>query len=383
MPPMPSGNTPPPFMPPGGTPPPFGMPGPPPPRRSNAGALIAIIVGGGLVVVLVIAAALFVLLRSGEKEPTERLADSATSLSTARALTLKGTFGTERIEGEVKVTRSGRVTGPVTWSGDRLTLLSTDGNLFVKAPRAYWSKQLTTTDVDDLPDTGDRWGKLESTKLDFDFKQYVTPSALAAKMRGITKFSIRSDLETTVAGRAAIKITTLGGTYYLAKDSDELLRVESITPTFTADITTHTGTSADPAIGEFRTRIAELKDSWDATKSPRIQQVDGCKDKNNSGCTVKVRLWTSGANGGTTDVSVYVWITATTKTGRKLGDCTTTAQTSGITSVWVECRVSSPEWTSFFGNTSVDRRWWMQADAVAIGATAADIQTMQSSLERD
>jgi hypothetical protein len=271
----------------------------------------------------------------------------------------------------------------VTWSGDRVTLLSTDGNLFVKADRSYWSKNLTTTDVEDLPDTGERWGKLEPTKLDFDFKQYATPSALAAKMRSITKISVRSDIETTLQGREAIKITTLSGTYYLAADDDELLRVESISPAFSADVTAQTGSAASATISEFRTRIGELKDAWDATKSPRVQKIDGCKEESTSGCTVRVQLWTSGASGGTTQVSVYVWVTATTKTGRKLSDCTTTATTTGLTSVWAECRASSPEWASFYGNTRVDRRWWMHAEVVAIGATQSEIQTMQSALDRE
>ncbi|SEG30801.1 hypothetical protein SAMN04489712_104325 [Thermomonospora echinospora] len=345
--------------------------------------MLAIIIGGGLVVILIIAAAFFVLLGNNDKSPTERLAAAARSLSSARALTLKGTFGTERIEGEVKVTASGRVTGPVTWSGDRVTLLSTDGNLFVKADRSYWSKNLTTTDVDDLPGSGEHWGKVEPTKLTFDFKQYATPSALAAKMRSITKFSVRSDVETTLRGRDVIKITTLSGTYYLSADDDELLRVESISPAVNADVTAQTGSAASATVNELRTRIGELKDAWDATKSPRLQKIDGCKNESAAGCTVRVQLWTSGASGGTTQVNVYVWITATTKTGRRLGDCTATATTTGLTSVWTQCRVSGPQWRSFYNTQNTTLRWWMQGMPVAIGATQSEIQAMQAALDRE
>lgn len=382
MPPGPGG-----YGPPGGTPPPFGLPGqPPPPRRSNAGVLIAAIVGGGLVLILIAAAVFFVVLKDDKKSPTEQLSAAATSLSSARALGLRGTFGSasDSLDGDLKVTASGRVTGPVTWSGDRLTLLSSDGNLFVKADRSYWSKQLSTTDVPNFIKSGERWGKLESNKLTFDFKQYVTPSALAAKMRQVSKLSVKSETKATVQGRAATKITTLSAAYYLSDEKDpRLLRVESTFPAFNADVTPQAGGDASGTVSEFRNRIGELKDAVDATRRPRIQQVDGCKNKSTSGCTVRVRVWTSGASGSTTQVSIYVWITATTKTGRKLGDCTTSATTTGLDSTWAECRVSSSEWASFFGNTRVDRRWWMQADAVAIGASPTDIQTMQSGLDRE
>ncbi|MBA9001376.1 hypothetical protein [Thermomonospora cellulosilytica] len=380
--PPPGGSgTPPPFPPPGGpgTPPPFGLPGPPPPpRRSSSGALIALIVGGGLVAVLLIAAAFFVLLGGDDRSPEERLQAAARKMNTARAVELDGTFGFERLQGKVKVTGAGRVTGDVTWSGDQVSLLVIDQNVFVKADPAYWRRELPS--VENFPITGEKWGKVGPAELSFDFKRYATPSALASRLRAVTRFGIRSDLETTLEGRDVVKITTTTGTYYLSED-DELLRIESTAPALNADVVQQS--SATAAVSEMRSRVGELRDSVDTTRTARVSDVEGCKDRSVSGCTVRVQVMTAGAAGGTTEVKVYVWITAETKTGRKLGDCTTTATTTGITPVWTECRVSSPEWRSYYGNTSVDRHWWMQADVLAVGASSAEIQTLQTALARE
>lgn len=384
-PPFQPGTTPPPFAAPG-TPPPFGLPGPqpplPPPRRAGAGTTVAILLGGGLVVVLILAAAFVVLLNKEDKTPTERLAAAARSLGTARALTLQGTFGTERISGQVQITSSGRVTGPVTWQGRRMTLLNTGEELFVKADRSYWAQHLRSTNVNDLPGNGEQWGKLSSDRLTFSFKQHLTPAALAAKMRSVTKATVRSDTETVLRGRAAVKITTLTGTFYVSED-DRLLRVESVVPYFNADVTAHSGSDADAVIGRLRSLVGELKDAWDTTRTSRPQKIEGCKNGNASGCTVRVRLWTSGAGSESTQVSVYVWITETTRTGRRLGECSTTATTTGLESVWAECRVSGAQWSDFYRRTKLRKPAWMQARVVAMAFTPGRLQELQSALDRE
>jgi hypothetical protein len=381
----PPGSTPPPFGMPGGTPPPFGMPTqPPPPRRSNSGALLAAIIGGGLLLVVLIAVVAFVLVRSGEKSATEQLSAAATQLSPAKAVTLRGTFGTgsDRIEGDVKVTSGGRATGPVNWSGDQLTLLSTDGNVFVKADKTYWSKTLSSSNLDQFLPSGERWGRIENNKLPFDFKANVTPAVLASKLRSVTKLSVKSEVETTLQGRKANKITTIGAVYYLSDESEpRLLRVENISPAYAVDVTPQSAGDATATVNELRTRIGELRNAFDSTKSARVAEIKGCVNRSVSGCTVQVRVSTIGGDSNPTQASVYVWITATTPNpGKRLGTCTANVTVPPNGSEWTECRVSSDDWADFFGNTRVDRKWIMRANTIAAGTSSDTIQNMQDNL---
>lgn len=382
----PSGpSTPPPFPPPGGpgTPPPFGLPGPPPPpRRSTSGALIALLVGGGLVAVLLIAAAFVVLLGDGDDaSPQERLREAADKLSSAQALELEGSFGSSLDSGRVKVLRSGHITGELRVDGQTRPLVKVDDDVFVKADKSFWQRKLGFVNLEKFQVDGERWGRIESSSLELDFQRYATPSALAASLRSFTSIGIRSDLEVTRNGRRVTKIVTSRGTYYLSKDN-QLVRIELTVPHLHADVTAHS--SSVTTVNELRVRVNELKNSLDVTRSARISEVKGCENESASGCTVRVQVTVSRApTGSKTLVNVYIWITEETKTGRKLGDCTTTATVIGLSSTWTECRVSTPEWTSFY-RTSEKRRihWWMQAEPMAVAVDDSDISRMLSAISR-
>lgn len=344
--------------------------------------MIVLLIGGGLAAVLLIAATFIVLLgNEDDSSPEDRLRTAAGKLAAAQALELEGTFGSSVDRGKVKVLRSGHVTGEMYIKGRTLPMLKVDDELFVKGDKSYWEYSLGRTNLEKFQVNGTRWGRIDANSLKFDFQRHATPSALAASLRSITAISIRSDVETVRNGRKVTKISTSRGAFYLTKD-DELVRIELTLPHLHADVSARS-TSAT-TVSEFRTHINELKDSLDAVRLARVEEVKGCENENASGCTVRARVSVSRApTGRSTRVSVYIWITAETKTGRKLGECTATATVVGLTSTWTECRVSSPEWKEFYRTSETRRiRWWMQAEPMALGVDDNDVSRMLASLDR-
>ncbi|GAA2606202.1 hypothetical protein SMC26_32475 [Actinomadura fulvescens] len=378
-------------MPPGayggpGTPPPFfPPPAGQPPRGSNRGLLIALLGGGGLVLVVVIALVLaFTVFKEDKMTPSERLAATATSVSTARALTLKGTFsgGGDTLQGELKVTKGGRAAGQVSWDGDNVTMLSADDKLFVKAPKSYWSSKVTSTSA--MLKDGDQWGRVSSSDLSLDVDKDLTPAALARVLRTTSVYkSTLKETKATVQGRKALRIGTTSVTFYVTdSETPELLRYESSFPRVQMDVTAHSAASATTTVGEMRAMMGELKDSFDS--EARVTLVDtkkGLCTTNSSGCRVRGQFRPSSVASGPTKVEIKFKLTAGSTTGRSLGDCTTSINVSSTSPTWAECRVTSGAWSSW--SRSGETRYYTQAQYRVQGATESEIQGLQSGLDRE
>ncbi|WP_225992926.1 hypothetical protein [Actinomadura rudentiformis] len=365
-----------------GTPPPFfPPPGGPPPRGSSRGLVIALLGGAGLVLVVVIALVLaFTVFQEDKMTASERLSATATSVSTARALTLKGTFsgGGDTLQGEMKVTRGGRAAGQVSWDGDNVTLLSADDKLFVKAPKSYWSTKVTSSSA--MLKDGDQWGKVSSSDLSLDAGRALTPAALSRALRSAStlKYTLR-EATTTVQGRKALRIGTTSVTFYVTDSkTPELLRYESSYPRVQVDVTAHSAASATTTISEIRGMMGELKDSFDS--EARVVLMEWANTRcttNSSGCRVRGRFRPVATSGS---AKVEVKFSLTSTAGRDLGDCTTSFNASSNAN-WAECRVASSAWASW--SRSGQSRYRQNASFRVQGATQADVETLQSGLDRE
>ncbi|MFI0484213.1 hypothetical protein [Actinomadura sp. 9N215] len=373
-------GTPPPFFP----PPPGSPMGPamPPPRRGGGGALIAALLGGGLVVLVIIGVVVYVLVANGGKTPEEKLTAAASTMSAARAVGLKGTFGgAGTLTGELDVTKGGRAAGPVTWNGDRVSVLATDGKLFVKADQAYWKREMSSSDDAFFLTSGEQWGRLDADELNIDFKTQLSPAALAGKMQAAKTSSVKP-LKTRWAGQKALKFSSFSSTIYISDEDDaELLRYESTTPRVRVDVTAKGSSDASSIISEMRTNIGELKDSFNGSAQPRVSEWKRGGCNGNSGCTVEAKIRPPYDVETPVTIDVRFRLTAGTLTGRDLGNCTTRITLTSSTPQWASCRVTSSAWSSWARGTG--GTFYKHASYKVIGATAEEVQSMQNGLDSE
>ncbi|WUI00172.1 hypothetical protein OHR68_43015 [Spirillospora sp. NBC_00431] len=354
----------------------------PPPRRGGGGAVIAALLGGGLVVLIIIGVVVYVLTASSGKTPEEKLAAAASDMSSASAVGLKGTFGgVGTLNGELNVTKGGRASGDVTWNSDRVTVLSADGKLFVKADQSYWKREISSSDDAFYLTSGDQWGRLDADELNIDFKTQLTPSALASKMRSANTSSIKP-LETRWAGQKALKFSSFSSTIYISDEDDsKLLRYEATTPRVRVDVTPKSSGDASSIISQMRTHIGELKDSFNSSAQPRVAEWKRGGCNGNSGCTVQAQIRPPYDVETPVTIDVRFRLTAGTLTGRDLGNCTTRITITTSTPQWASCRVTSSAWSSWAKGTG--GTFYKHASYKVIGATTEEVQSMQNGLDSE
>jgi hypothetical protein len=353
----------------------------PPPKRGN-GALIAALLGGGLVVLVLIGVVVFVIAANGGTTPEEKLTAAEKTMSEARAVELNGTFGgAGTLTGELNVTKGGRATGPVTWNGDRVTIQSADGKLFVKADQSYWKREISASDDPFYLTTGQQWGRLDDDELNIDFKRQLTPTALASQLSSARQSKIKP-IETNWQGKKALKFSTFSSTIYISDEDDsKLLRYEATTPRVRVDVSPKSAGEATSVISEMRTSIGELKDSFNSAAQPRVAEwkKGGCNG--DSGCTVEAQIRPPYDVETPVTIDVRFRITAGTLTGRDLGNCTTRITITTSTPQWASCRVTSSAWTSWAKATG--GTFYKHASYKVIGATSEEVQAMQNGLDSE
>jgi hypothetical protein len=313
----------------------------------------------------------------------DRLAAAAGRLEGVRSIGLLGTVssGSDQLDGEVKITRGGRLTGDVTWSGERIHLIAVDGVMYVKGSPAFWRAEGDVTSEDRWI-TSRRWGRLGATTIDTTVRQHLTPQAIAARMREVSRYSIERTTRTSVRGTPAVKISTANDSFYVsAEGSPRLLRLEMSYPETAVDITESTGSDGGAAVAELRTRINQLRSSFDPAQRTRVVKIDWgtCTT---SGCTVRSDVWSTRGEASAVRVTVFVRLTAGSKSGRKLGECSGSGTVISNAATRVTCRVSGSAWSAFWSDSAI-RRWWGHAEAMAGGATDRDIQAMLSGLDSE
>ncbi|URM98383.1 hypothetical protein LUW76_30780 [Actinomadura madurae] len=340
------------------------------------------LIGGGLVLLVLIAVVVFVVASSSGKSPEEKLTAAASNLDSARAVGLKGTFGGgETLRGELNVTKGGRAMGPVSWNGDQVTVLSADGKLFVKADKTYWSKEISSTEDPFYLSSGEQWGRLSADELDLDFKTQLTPTALASKIRSARTSRVKP-IETTWSDKKALKFSTFSSTLYITDEDDaELLRYEATTPRVTLDVTPKDSSDASSLISDMRTSMGELKDSFNGSARPTVDEWKRGGCNGDSGCTVEAKIRPPYDVEKPVTIDVRFRLTAGTLTGRDLGNCTTRITISSSLSQWASCRVTSSAWTSWAKATG--GTFYKHAQYKVIGATSSEVQALQSGLDSE
>ncbi|MFA1549392.1 hypothetical protein [Actinomadura chokoriensis] len=354
----------------------------PPPRRGGGGGLVIGLIGGGLVFLIIVAVVVYAVSVGGGKSPEEKLTAAALNMDTARAVQLKGTFGgSETLSGELNVTKGGRAMGPVTWGGNNVTVLAADGKLFVKADKSYWDREISATDDPFYLKSGEQWGRLSDDELDLDFKTQLSPAALATKVRS-ARISRVDPVKTTWQGKKALKFSTFSSTIYITDEDDaELLRYEATSPRVALDVTPKDSGDASSLISDMRSSMGELRDSFNGSARPSVDEwkKGGCNGS--SGCTVQASIRPPYNVEKPVTIDVRFRLTAGTLTGRDLGNCTTRITISGSSSQWASCRVSSSAWQSWAKSTG--GTFYKHAQYKVIGATSTEVQALQNGLESE
>ncbi|MBW8485092.1 hypothetical protein [Actinomadura parmotrematis] len=375
------GGTPPPFYPPPGGQPGPGMYGAPPPKKSGSGALIALLVGGAVVIVLLLVVVV-VVVASGGKSATEKMRTAALTVSNARTITYKGTLssGTDSLQGDTTVTKSGRAGGAVSWSGSNVTLLTADGKTFVKADSTYWKTKLSSSSSTYFL-SGQQWGRLSSTDLTVDFKQ-LTPAMVASKMRQAVTLRVKPT-KATLQGRKALKFTSALSTFYITdEDSPKLLRYESSYPRVSADTEVKDTAAGASDVSTLRSQAGELRDSFDSSVRPTVSEyTHKLCNANSSSCRVRGKVRVLLGSGGPVKVEVRYSLTGSSYTGKDLGSCTTSVTVSGSDGTWAECSVRSSEWAAFSrGSTST---YYQHSDFKVTGISDSELSSLQSGFDQD
>lgn len=385
---------------PGMTPQPFPQPFPqqgfgpgygPPPRQRNNALLVGGIVGGVIVLVVIVMLGLVVGGVFSTEDPkvtaAKRLAEAAKNLAPAKAVKYHGTLtsGSDSLDGDFKVTSSGRTSASVTWSGSQAQFILVDDNLFVKSDSNYW-KSVAAYAPQGSGNTVDasKWGKRAASAVTFDFRSYLTAGSMAAKLRGITKLSITSSVKTTSNGVNVLKVSTYGSVYYVSADgAARLLRVEnSSVPSYALDVDVQGGSDT---LTELRNNINALKDSFDTTALMIPEKVAFGRCESDA-CTInqKVTVTRSPAPVSPGPITAHYTFTKQDQNGAKLGECTATGTPGADGTVTLSCNLTGSAWSSYWGDTSIDRKVWAKPDAyTAGGASDNDIQSMLGALDKN
>ncbi|MEO3785691.1 hypothetical protein ABGB12_20370 [Actinocorallia sp. B10E7] len=357
------GWTPPPFQPPGG-PPPFGQPpglgqpmppGGPQPPKSNKGVLIAVL-SASVALVLVLAVVLLVVAgNKGEEEkekaltPQQKSSQAVTKLNSLPGLRYVGIYdasGTS-VQADLSVTRVGTASGTLTVSGDVIDAMLLDGDLYVKAPAAFWQVQPEIGE-DAVGDFAGKWAKAPGSLRSFDIRKLLVPAALGQALQQAKPLVPPSGAPTAepVAGRRAIAFEGLEAQYYVSDDAPyQLVKIKAGgSQAFDFDVTELTADSIGTLYTELKDKVrnglagaldpaAEIKAAATATRS----------DCDARGCTIKRKF----DNTGPTATVTYVARIWRDKAGDKeLGECTK-AQSLRAGSTTLECRVTSGGWKSW------------------------------------
>ncbi|MBE1531622.1 hypothetical protein [Actinomadura algeriensis] len=356
---------------------------PPAPRKRGNGPLIALLVGGGLVAVLIVAVVAVVLVSSGGMTPEEKLRAAADDLSADAAVGLEGDFGggANAIRGELSITKGGRAYGAVTWNNSEVTVLAADGMLFAKAGSAFWKQQISGSETPYYLEDGEQWGRLNADELDLKFKEELSPAALAAKLDSAAGGTV-DPVETSWKGTKALKFSTFASTLYISDSDDpELLHYEATTPRVALDVNTKSASQSGTIVSNMRTSMGELKDSFNASARPTIAEWKKGNCQDDSGCTVQAQIRPPYGVGTPVSVEIQFALTAGSLTGKDLGKCSTTITIKTESPVWASCRVKSSAWTSWAEKTG--GTFYKHADYKVIGATASEVQAMQSGLDSE
>ena len=381
------GWTPPPFQPQGG-PPPFGQPpgfgqpmppGGPRPPKSGKGPLIAVL-GAAVALVLVLAVVLLIVAdgkgddKAKALTPQQKSAQVVTQLNSLSGLRYTGTYdasGTS-VQADLSVTRAGTASGTLTVSGDVVDAMLLDGDLYVKAPAAFWRNQPEVGE-DALGDFADKWAKAPSSLRSFDIRRLLVPAALGQALQQAKPLVPPSGAPTAepVAGTRAIAFEGLEAQYYVSDTAPyRLVKIKAGgAQVFDFDVAELTSDSAGALYTELKDKVRNgLAGALDPVAKIKPTSTASNSNCSASGCTVRRKISNTGPTATVTYVA-RIW--RDKGGGRTLGECTKTQSVRAGSST-LECRVTSGGWKSWVRNLkpgSTNNRYyfnsWLRVESVS------------------
>ncbi|ROO90275.1 hypothetical protein EDD29_7997 [Actinocorallia herbida] len=374
-----------------GVPPQGGFPGAYPPPRSGRKPLVALFsaIGAVIVVLAVVAIAVW----TGGDEPAKPLtaeqkrAAAAEFLSGVRGLRYTGDFtsDTTPVQADLSVTHAGTATGTLTVYGQSMDMMLLDGDMYVKAPKAFWVTQPEAGEQV-APDYADKWAKAPKSLRGFDIRALLVPGALGQSLGQAAPTVVPSGQPTAQAAAGGVPSLSFegGDAQYLVSDKapHRLTHVktggdDSFSFTVTEVDTAALSALYDGVLDKVKNELIGALDPYSPISRSGLSSANGCTE---SKCDVEQSF----VNDGATAWVKYHAEVSTDKAGTKpIGECTKSVKiTKGKTAL--KCSVAGAAWKKWVrsldgGSGDFYSYGWVQVESVS-GARAA---TIVSEIEKE
>ncbi|MCD0452169.1 hypothetical protein LO762_23680 [Actinocorallia sp. API 0066] len=369
---------------------PPGAQGPQGPRRSRKPLLALLSAVGALVVVLAVVA--LVVATGGDDRPKvatpqEKLAQAADAIGKAKGLRYTGDFTSDTlpVQADLSVTHAGTASGTLTIRGQVMDMMLLDGDMYVKANKAFWLTQPGITEGV-APDYADKWAKAPLALRGFDIRALLTPAALGQAVGQATPAVVPTGQPATqdVGGRPALTFEGANNQYLVTNIAPyEVLQIRAGgEDSFAFTVAALDAGQMDTLYSGLTQKVKnELVGALDPASTVSYVNKATSTNCSVSGCTIRRTLSNTGAAAW---VKYHAAIWKQREGGTELGTCTRTVKLGKGTRT-LECRISSSGWSSWVraippGTKSTYYfQGWVKVESVS-GARAA---TFASQIEKE
>ncbi|GGS40361.1 hypothetical protein [Actinokineospora fastidiosa] len=285
-------------------------------------------------------------------------AQSLLDLAESGAVHYVGTMtaSNEKVDFDLVAARTGEIQGKVVIGGQPASVLVVNDTIYLKGAAAFWNEISGIGGTGRSAAIAGRWVQTPSGLLGLEFSGVFAPEALSNQLaRGAEAAGDEPFTEAgteSVAGVDAVKVTTEGGTLYLAEEAPHgLLKVEAprlgrADPTSVEDLTAE----IKDASAELTAFYAEFAKNADALAAPvdalttvteGEHNFDGCGADS---CSIVVRFTNS------SKLAVTVSVRGTWQgDGAPLGTCDTKAgPVAPGQQGEARCTLNTPQWKQFY-----------------------------------
>jgi hypothetical protein len=363
-----------------------------PQRKRRRGLLLVVVAVVAAVIAGSVTGAVLILKKS--ESPTAMAQQAGQAIGRAAGVTLSGSYNLT--PANLTVTKADTVVGTLSAQipDQPVTLLTINGQSYVKAPEAFWNL-IPNTDPTAAKDANGLWAKIPPGNV-ASFASF-TPRKIAGVLEHV---GTHPYVRYTMLGHTkVIKLDTGGISYYVTTSTpNRLLRMDSgqtiTTSGYSFDITPLTATTIGPAFTLLHSDVQALQDAQDPTAYfTNVSQVN-----TDSNCASSPTSCTASMNVTVTDPhSAAVLVTMTidfsgTENGPSFGSCQGTAPASTNNSstgvaVVPTCTLSGQAWTGWINSqeavstTGVINYWVGGSLGVEVN-TASDVAALQNTLDQ-
>jgi len=313
--------------------------------------VLVAVLSASVALVLVLAVVLIVVAGKDDEKtvsltPQQKSSQVVSKLNSLPGLRYTGTYAASgtSIQADLSVTRAGTAAGTLTVGGDVVDAMLLDGDLYVKAPAAFWRGQ-REVGSESVEDFADKWAKAPTSLRGFDIRRLLVPAAVGQALQQASPLVPPSGAPTAepVSGRPALAFEGAEARYYVSDNAPyQLVKLKaSGAEIFDFDVAELTADSVGTLYTELKDKVRDgLAGALDPASgiTPALQATNA--DCNSSGCTVKRKV----DNSGPTATVTYLAKIWSDKDGKKeLGRCTKTQSVRRGSST-LECRITSDGW---------------------------------------